>query len=46
MNHFDLSASESVFGLSQDPPMYAYASHSQDHLLWGGTPLFDLQGTF
>ena len=33
-NHFDLSGSESVFGISQNPLMCAYSSLSQDGLWW------------
>ena len=29
-NHFDLSGSQSIFGISQDPPMWAHASLNQD----------------
>ena len=29
-NHFDSPDSESLFGISQDPPMYAHAFLSQD----------------
>ena len=28
-NHFDLPGSQSIFGLSQDPPMYVHTSLSQ-----------------
>ena len=29
-SHFDLSGSESRFGISEDPPMYAYTSPRRD----------------
>ena len=29
-NHFDLPASEFIFGLSQEPPMYVYSCFNQD----------------
>ena len=29
-NHFDLSGSQPIFGISLDPPMRVQASHSQD----------------
>ena len=31
---FDLPCSESVFGISQDPSMYAHAPLSQDRVHW------------
>ena len=42
-DHFDVSVSESILGLSQDSPMRAYASLSQDAFyckgLWVELPL-------
>ena len=46
-NHLALPGSESVFGISQGPPLCACTSLSQHGLVWGGAPsLFDLQGAF
>ena len=54
-NHFDLPGSEPIFGVSQDFPMYARTSLSQDGVyrrgLWVGLTTwrhspFDLQGAF
>ena len=45
-NHFDLPGSQSLFGISQDPPMYAHASLSQDGFyrkgIWVEHPLTEL----
>ena len=53
-NHFNLPGSQSIYGISQDPPMCAHAFLSQDGFyqrgLWVEHPLtslpFDLQGAF
>ena len=53
-NHYDLTGSQSLSGVSQDPPMCAHTSLSQDESywkgIWVGHPLtwlpFGLQGTF
>ena len=50
-NHFDLPGSESIFGISQDPPVCAHTSLSQDEFyrrgIWAEHLLtllsFDLQ---
>ena len=45
-NHYDLPGSQSLFGISQDPPMYAHASLSQDGFyrkgIWVEHPLTEL----
>lgn len=54
-SHFDWSGSESRFGISEDPPMYAYTSlrHNEfyQRAIWLVSSieyhcLFDLQGAF
>ena len=37
-NHFYLPGSQSVFGISQDPPMCVHASLSQDNIWIGSIP--------
>ena len=48
-SHFGLPGSQSIFGISQDPPMCVHASFSQDGFYQKGERVehpFDLQGTF
>ena len=54
-SHFDLPGSESIFGITQDPPMCAYTPLGQDgfypgglwvvSITWHHSP-YDLQGVF